>query len=161
MKWHCGLLSEQPEKDRTLNYIKRGYWYLPAPPEVTRELRIWLAMPGFSVAYHAHVFRVGAEGVKNFIASQDFSDVQAEVAENWLSVTDEDAVRLARMRPGTGNLPLICQLRILDALKQGMKRSKVAELYGVTPQTVYKIKKGHLTNRGVRPSVGGLLGTPS
>lgn len=160
MKWHCGLLSEQPEKDQTLNYIKRGYWHLPAPPEIKRELRIWLAMPGFSVAYHAHVFRVSHPTIRSYLASQDFSDVQTEVAENWLSVTDEDAIRLARMRRGTGNLPLVCQLRLLDTLKQGMKRSKVAELYRVTPHTVDRLRKGGLTTRGVRPSVGGLLGTP-
>lgn len=160
MKWHCGLLSEQPEKDRTLNYIKRGYWHLSCPPEIKHELRIWLAMPGFTLAYHSHVFRVGVDSVRNFVAAQDFSDVQAEVAENWLSVTDEDAIRLAQLRPGSGNLPLLCQLRILDAVKGGVETSRIADTYRITRQTIYRLKAGHMTNRGVRPVGVGLLDTP-
>ena len=39
--------------------MRRGPWNKGLPDDVERELKIWLAMPGFSAAFHAHTLGVG------------------------------------------------------------------------------------------------------
>lgn len=137
MKWHCGLLSERPENDRTLNYIKRPIWG-HLPPEIEHELRIWLAMPGFSISYHTHTLRQGRSLVERNIGGYD--QYRNEVAENWLSATREDCIKLARLRPGLGDVPVICQARALQDMKT-MTVAKVARDYGVKDSTVTMWRK--------------------
>lgn len=138
MKYHCGLLDERPEDSRTLQWVKRPAWG-SRPPEIEHELAVWLAMPGFSVSYHQHTLghdrtvllpRLGYNPV-----------LRGEVIGNWLSATREDCVKLARLRPrGSGNVPLICQMRAVADLK-GMRQADVARDYDVTVSSIWGWRK--------------------
>jgi hypothetical protein len=132
MKYHCGLLDERPENSRTLNWIKQGTWGR-LPPEIEHELRVWLAMPGFSISYHCHTLRRGRTTIIPNLGG--FEELEQEVAENWLSATRDDCVKLSRMRPGTGNVPLISQLRAVQDLKK-MRQVDVARDYRITVPTL-------------------------
>jgi hypothetical protein len=151
MKWHCGLLSERPDQDRTLQWIKRGGWGTGLPADVERELKIWLAMPGFTIKYHAHVFRLDRSTIAPFVG-RGFEELKQEVAENWLSVTRDDAVKLSQIRPPKGDVPLISQLAIADDVKRGVKKADIQRAYKVSGFTVTSIAKGHLRVRSPLPS---------
>jgi hypothetical protein len=146
MLYHCGLLSERPETHRTLNWIKRPHWGR-MPEDVEHELSIWLAMPGFPVAFHAHTLAHGPAYIKPHMGR--FEELRDEVIENWSSATPEDCQRLSRMRPGTGNIPIICQHSMLQEVKAGRRQTDIAEDYRVHEQTVHQ-----LVRHGVRSSRG-------
>lgn len=133
MKYHCGLLDDRPDKSRTLNWIKRPVWG-NLPPEIERELRIWLAMPGFSAGYHAHTLGRNVAYVSKHMGG--YERWRDEVAENWLSATRDDLVKLSQLRPGIGHVPLICQLRAVQDLKSGATIKKIAGEYRVHPTTI-------------------------
>lgn len=132
MLYHCGLLDERPANSRTLNWIRRTTWG-KLPPELEHELRVWLAMPGFSVPYHAHALGVSRQRIEQNIGG--YEEHKADVIANWLSATREDCVKLARLRSGQGHIPLISQLRAVEDLKH-MSMTQVARDYGVHLQSV-------------------------
>lgn len=149
MLYHCGLLDTCPETSRKLQWVKRPVWGR-LPPDIERELRIFLAMPGFSASYVSHVFRIGAATVARNIG--DYESWRDEVAENWLSTTRNDCIKLARLRPGTGNVPVICQLRALQDVKSGMSFSAIGREYGVTgAQVRHWARRGILSKRPLPP----------
>ena len=84
MLYHCGLLDEQPDKSRTLNWIKRPHWGT-MPPDIERELSIFLAMPGLTTAYVSHLLRHSDVYVKRRMGF--YEDWKAEVDANWASAT--------------------------------------------------------------------------
>lgn len=154
MKWHCGLLSDDPSKDRTLQWIKRGYWHT-LPEDVQHELHIWMAMPGFTANYHAHAFGVDKRYVAKFVGGYD--DLRKEVGENWLSATRDDCVRLCQLR-GRGDIPVVSQIRMIDDLKAGRKQVDVTRDYGVSRSTTRGFSKGVISFSGELPSGFALLG---
>ncbi|MGD9715181.1 MAG: hypothetical protein AB7V46_24465 [Thermomicrobiales bacterium] len=103
-------------------------------PEIERELRIWLAMPGFSLAWHANAFGLGKAYIRPHLGgSHQWHD---EIVENWLSATREDCAALSRMRPGLGNVPLISQIRAVEDLKH-MRAVDVAREYRINYNTIW------------------------
>ncbi|MEN2786263.1 hypothetical protein ACFOKI_07675 [Sphingomonas qilianensis] len=156
MLYHCGLLDERPEKSTTLQWIKRPRVWGRLPPEIERELRIFLAMPGFSDSFYAHVFRCSRS-----VATREaggYEPWKAEVAENWLSATSEDCAALSRMRPGTGNVPVISQLRAIQDVKAGMTMAQVGRDYRVSAVSVTGWCHGGVNFRGDLPAGFSLLG---
>lgn len=148
MKYHCGLLDERPENSRTLNWIKRPNWG-HRPPEIEHELQVWLAMPGFSVSYHAHTLRHAKQVLTRHMGG--YEEHKAEVIENWLSATREDCIKLARLRPGKGDVPVISQIRAVEDLKtMGLKA--VSEDYGVSLHSVQMWRKSGFRFNGPMPS---------
>lgn len=146
MLYHCGLLDERPEKSRTLEWVKRPVWgNLPA--DIERELRIFLAMPGLSYSYVAHVFRRGMAYVRPHVGV-GYDVWRDEVIANWMSATREDCIKLTQLRPGKGNVPVIAQLRALQDLKAGLTLADISREYGVSEVTVAQWR-----DKGVRSSV--------
>lgn len=80
-----------------------------------------------------------------------FEEMQDEVAQNWMSVTSDDCARLARMRPGDGNIPLICQIQAVQDLKS-MRVTDVASAYRTTQQSLYRWRHSGFTFQGPLPS---------
>jgi hypothetical protein len=153
MLYHCGLLSEHPEKDATLAWVRRGGWDLPGtPPEIEYERRVWLAMPGFTAAFHTHNLWVGPSVVKRHMG-RDYADLKDEVVKNWLSCTREDAVKLSHLRPSPhGHMPVICQVQLLRDIKDRMKQVDLANEYGVHLTTIKELARGRIHFRGDLPS---------
>lgn len=160
MKWHCGLLDKRPEQSRTLEYIKRGFWELNMPEDVERELRIWMSMPGFSQSFHMHTLGVGCLLLRRWMM-RDYDQFKAEVAENWLSVTRDDAVRLSQMRPGKvgGDVPLICKLQMMTDLKAGARNADIEKEYRVSGGITSELVRGIVKSRAPLPSGFELLVT--
>jgi hypothetical protein len=152
MKYHCGLLSERPEKDATLQWVRKGWWDLPGhPPEIEFERRVWLAMPGFSASFHAHTLGVSIEQVTRHLG-RDYDELRDAVAENWLSCTRDDAVKLSQLRPPKGELPLLCQLQIMRDLKAGLGPTEIAQLYLTNTSKVCELGRGTVRVRRPLPS---------
>lgn len=143
MKWHVGLLSPDPLQHPSYQWMRRGNWFSPGfPPEVLRDIVTWLSMPGFSFNYHMRNLRLSAPTLqKRMRLLPPFEEVRNDVAENWLSVTREDAIKLCHMRVGKHRspVPLICQMRIMDDLKAGMTIVQAARDYHLTPPTVSRL----------------------
>lgn len=142
MKWHCGVLDEEPWTNPTMRWISRGGWTNPTfPEEVRLELAIWLATPGFSDPYHIHNLRTSQKTLVNYRPKlPGYADLRKEVGENWLSVTHEDAVKLCRLRKGKGDIPAVSQFHMLTDLKSSSYR-EVAREYGITHEWLFVIKK--------------------
>ena len=73
-------------------------------------------MPGFHPTYHAHVLGLSLYSIRKHIGG--YEEMAEEVAENWLSATRDDCVRLSRMRPYNASVPLLCQIRAVQDLKK-------------------------------------------
>jgi hypothetical protein len=142
MKWSCGLLDGDDDK---LRYLRHHDWNdLDGP--LADELEIWLAMPGFSMAFHEHTLGK-MRRTKGWRLRYGLHDKwKDEVAENWSSATREDAIALARMRPRGGSVPLLTQVSMLRNLERGWRQSDVARTYRVSPAMVANLKRGQLTN---------------
>lgn len=155
MLYHCGLLDERPEKSPTLEWIKRPRMWGRLPPEIERELRIFLAMPGFTSAYLQRVFYKSY----GYIARNGsrYEDWRHEVAENWLSATREDCMKLCRLRGGQGNVPVISQLRAIQDLKSGISLLRVSEEYEVSVMTLADWRDHGVRFNGKLPSGFSLL----
>lgn len=152
MLYHCGLLDERPERNRTYQWVRRGGWDLPGTPaDIEHERRVWLSMPGFSISFHAHTLGVDYETVQRHVG-RDYDLVREDVAANWLSITREDAVKLSQMRPGTGHVPIISQLAIIDDLKRGVAVSTLAADYRVHRTTITSLRKGRVRSTGWVPN---------
>ena len=99
-------------------------------------------MPGFTDGYHIRNLKMGRALVKR--ARQFFpgyDELSDKVAENWLSITREDAIKLAHMRKGAQScpIPLVSQLVILDDIKAGRSQLATARTFGCTPRAIYTI----------------------
>ena len=156
MKYHCGLLDARPDQSRTLKWIHTPAWG-HRPPEIEHELKVWLAMPGFTIGYHAHVLGHSKWTIAKHIGG--FEEMRDDVVENWLSITREDCVALANLRPGEGAMPLVCQMRALQDLKT-MKPSRVARDYRTHIQSLWVWRKRGLSTRGPVPAGFELLISP-
>lgn len=154
MKWHCGLLSNQPERDRTLQWIKRGQWDT-LPEDVQHELRVWMAMSGFHANYHALAFGLDKRYVAKFMGG--YRDLKKEVGENWLSATRGDCIALCHMR-GRGDIPVICQIQMTNDVKAGYTQAEVSRIYGVNSSTMKHLSIGRIKFRGDLPDGFALLG---
>jgi hypothetical protein len=141
MKWSCGLLDGNADK---LSEIRRVHWDRLIGP-LADELEIWLAMPGFPLAYHEHT--LGTLRRTNGWRSRYglYEKWKDKVAENWSSATREDAVALARMRPPRCSVPLLTQVSILRDLKRGWRPSDIARTYRVSVAMASELSKGRLT----------------
>ena len=155
MKYHLGLLDADPTQNRTYQWVRRRGWFGPGfPDDVREELGIWFAMPGFTDAYHIRNLNMSA---RLLYKCQDqlpgYDHYAKQVAENWLSVTREDAVKLCRMRQGTRAcpIPLISQLKILDDIKAGMTQAQISRDFGCTPRAIYTIRHKGLQWAGSLP----------
>lgn len=155
MKWHCGILSDDPRKDRTFQWLTRGYWDTGMPPEIERELRIWMAMPGFSISYHSRVFGLSPATMAKHIGG--YEKYKDEVHENWLSATREDCLKLCLRRRG-GNIPVISQLQMLNDLKTGYSKVGLSREYRVSLATVHHIGRGWIRGHSELPVGFSLLG---
>ena len=142
MKWHCGILGSDEIRPNVAGCHAKCQWTrAELPDDHRRELAIWLAMPGFSTSYHAHNLGMSWNTVRRYQSlSPGYDQLQAEVAENWLSVTREDAVQLCRRRPDKGDIPVICQLKMLDELKAGRSLSAVAREFGVSREWLVRMR---------------------
>ena len=119
------------------------------PPEIEHELRVWLAMPGFHPTYHAHVLGLSLYSIRKHIGG--YEEMAEEVAENWLSATRDDCVRLSRLRPHNASVPLLCQIRAVQDLKK-MRAVDVARDYHVTDQSLRNWSKRGFNFPGHLPS---------
>lgn len=141
MDWHCGLLDEPATPPGERNPIRDSNWHT-LPPELERELRIWLAMPGFSLQYHVETLEREPREIRRFMGS--YNELEEDVLCNWVSATREDCLKLGWMRPEKGRLPLIsqCQIRrdYFSVVRQTQK--ELAAEYGVYPSTVNKLTLG-------------------
>lgn len=139
MNYHCGLLDPEPLKSRTLNYILRTRSLLALPPDILRELQIWLATPGFTTAYQSHQFQHNRLTLDKLMTSDP--EVLQLGRDNWTSASRGDAVTLSRIRPGTGHIPTISRAYMIEDLSRGLTQVQVAEDYRVSADTVLKIRR--------------------
>lgn len=124
-----------PIKREAIRITKRGY-----PKDLTEELMVWLAMPGFSHVYHAHVFEKSRKTIASWRPS--FDDYRQQCLDNWGSATNEDVVKIAMLRPKWCAIPLIVQMAALDDLKNHTHRY-VAEKYKVSQEWVENLSERH------------------
>jgi hypothetical protein len=124
---------DAPEK---LMEFRRSNWHT-LPDDMRRELRIWLAMPGFSIRYHVEALGHEPRLVKQFMGA--YEELKDEVLENWASATKEDCIKLGYLRPEKGDLPLITKLEIRREYMRGSRQNAIAEEFGVAPATVNKL----------------------
>ena len=124
------------------------------PPEIEHELKVWLAMPGFTVRYHAHVLGLSQHSIRQHIGGYD--EMAEAVAENWLSATRDDCIRLAQLRDGPASVPLLCQIRAVQDLKK-MRLIDVAKDYRVSDQSLLNWSKRGFNFSGHLPSGFALL----
>lgn len=123
--------------------MRRGGWFEPDfPPDVFHDIAVWLRTPGLGFNFHRVNFKISAPTlVDRMKRMPSFEDLRDDVAENWLSVTREDAIKLIHMRVGPlrSQIPLLSQLKILDDLKAGLSQARIAREYGIGPRTVSRI----------------------
>jgi hypothetical protein len=127
LKYHCGILDDRPEYNRTLKWIRGSNWKA-LPDDVAHELKVWLAMPGFPYAYHARQLSQPIARIKRW--SEGYYTHREAVVENWVSATREDCIKLAHLRRPWETVPLICQIQAVEDLKHMTARA-VAKEYGV------------------------------
>jgi hypothetical protein len=140
--WHCGLLDDPVFEIEKRNQIRYANWHT-LPEELERELRIWLAMPGFSLSYHVETLERDPREISQFMGG--YAELEEDVLLNWLSATREDCVKLGWLRPDKGDLPLISKIEIRrDYMRGGMTQTAIAKDYGVWPATVHKLCWGVL-----------------
>lgn len=70
MKYSCGLLDDDPMENRAYRWITGAHWSA-LPADVEHELRVWLAIPGFSASWHTHNFRVGPDRIRPLIGNYE------------------------------------------------------------------------------------------
>jgi hypothetical protein len=135
-------LDEDPVERGKWRWIRHGRWTSSTiPDDLRHELAVWLAMPGFSTNYHATNLGVAWNTVRKYRQLlPDYDDLSGDVVENWLSVTREDAGLLCQRRPFKGDVPIICQLRMLDDLKAGRGFGAIAREYGVRREWLSRMR---------------------
>jgi hypothetical protein len=143
VKWHCGILGDPTVPRPTWRLDGIFGWRNEGAVGVRQhELAVWLAMPGFSTNYHASNLKLAWNTVRKYQQLlRGFDELSADVAANWLSVTRDDAVQLCRRRPEKGDVPIICQLRMLDDLKAGRRHATVAREYGVRREWLSRVQQ--------------------
>lgn len=157
MNLHCGLLDKQPERHPTFFWASKGWWATTEwPAEVTREVQTWLAMPGFSLSFHMHTLRVGPMTIRHHLGYYD--KWKDDVIANLISGTRDDWAALCRLRPPKGNLPVMCQLSILDDVKAGITHQQIAKDYAINRHTIGLLLRFGIKNRQDWPSSLPLLG---
>lgn len=164
MKWHCGLLDEHPYENPTYRWVTRGGFFRPEFPEAIRhELAILLAMPGFPRAFFASYLRLSDRHIDRVRKKlPGYEELRNEVAENWLSVTREDAIKLCHMRLDPRSaVPLVVQLQILDDIKAGIPQAHLAREYGIslTIMQVYQKKGPQIDPKSLPRDFGWWLNT--
>lgn len=97
---------------------------------------VWLAMPGTSCHFHAHLFKRTPHTILRWTPS--YEDYRDDVIRNWQSISREDAIRLSRERQGQGHVPLFIQMHALDDLKH-MPIHAVAARYNMTLKTTERL----------------------
>lgn len=140
MQWHVGTLDDDPFASRSFQWMKRGHWFGERfPADVLTDITVFLRTPGLDTSWIAKNFQMQwekAAALRNAIAP--FETVRAEVIENWLSVTREDAIRFVELRPKKRSTPpLVSQLKMIDDVKAGMSLRRVASDYGVSVDYVH------------------------
>jgi hypothetical protein len=152
MRWHCGILDDRDpyEPHPTLDWIRHSKWSNPAfPADIKHELAILLATPGFSTSYLCHNLRISEPLLtKGRRLLPQYEELWREVGENWKSITRDEAVKLCHLRPGTGNIPLVCQMAMITDLKSDRSIADIGREYGVTAVTITGLR-----DRGFRPGV--------
>ena len=157
MNIHLGLLDKQPSKNRTLKRLRRGRWFRRLSPKVEHELRVWLAMPGFSTTFHERTLGVSEAVIRQY--QGDFERLKDEVMANWASATREDCIALANMRPWKGDIPMICQFQIMDDLKKDFSQAELARTYRTNLTKVTALGKGIMRIRSwMPPSFAAVVG---
>lgn len=145
MKYDLGLLDPNREQNRTYQWVMRRGWFKPGfPPDVLEELGIWFAMPGFTTSYHLHNLRMTWTTHRDAVARlPTFDEIEDKVAENWLSITHDDAIQLCLMRRGKNHcpIPLVSQLAILDDIKAGHTQAAISRRFDVSDFAIRKIKQ--------------------
>jgi hypothetical protein len=149
MKYHCGLLDERPDKSKMFQWITRWNWD-SLPDDVATELKIWLAMPGFTTGFHVATLGRHVRTIEAYRPAM--ADFSKEVAENWLSATREDCIRISQMRPGKGPIPIISQVRILEDLKMGRTQMQVVKDFRTSRGQIHKLLTQGITSQAGWPS---------
>lgn len=143
MKWHSGLLAPDPSKHRSYQWMRRGGWFNPDfPADVFHDIAVWLRTPGLGFNFHRVNFKISSATLADRMKRMpSFEELRNDVAENWLSVTREDAIKLIHMRVGPyrSQIPLLSQLKILDDIKAGLSQARIARDFGISPTTVSTI----------------------
>lgn len=120
--------------------LKTGNTESPQRPVLSRDLAIYLLTPGFSSAYHSHVFGVSGTTLRKYLAwSRDLASNDLTIAgcviANVASITADDGLRMAQRR-GPTQLPWWSRLAIAEfALRMGSTK-EVADLFGCSRRTV-------------------------
>ena len=100
------------------------------------ELRVWLAMPGFTLKYHVETLDHPAHVVKHFMGH--YEDLKSDVCDNWLSATREDCIKLGNRRPSKGDLPFLTKFQMLKDSARGLSQKQIAEDFGVAHSTAHR-----------------------
>lgn len=139
MYWHCGLLDDPGLPIEKQNPIRHSNWHtLPAVFE--RELRIWLAMPGFKLSYHVETLQREPRLIRQFMGG--YAELEEDVLLNWVSATRDDCIKLGCIRPEKGDVPLIAKIEMRRDYMRAMAQTEIAEEYGVWPATAHKLAWG-------------------
>jgi hypothetical protein len=137
MYWHCGLLDDPELPAEGKNPIRYSNWHT-LPEELVRELRIWLAMPGFSLSYHMETLEREPRLIRQFMGG--YAELEEDVLMNWISATRDDCIKLGYIRPEKGDLPLITKIEMRrDYMRGRLRQNEIAKEYGVWTATVNKL----------------------
>lgn len=151
MKFHCGILAEDRERHTSWRAI-HGIWALKDLDEPYKtEFEAWMSMPGFSLAQHCYMFGFSRERLIPFFGL-NYDKHKRLIAENWISITREDAMLLSSACWGV-HPPVIVQLFAMkDYLRGQYTYAQVAEDYRVTPATVRRwVINGVVANHAFIP----------
>ncbi len=135
MNHDCGLITGS----KSLDWVRACNNETTVPENVRYELYTLLNTPGFTQGYFARAFQRSLAWV--FDASQRARarlNID-EAAANWSSITRDDALALARLRTGSGSMPVICRVYIAEDLTTGKRHSVIAREWGVTPTALQRI----------------------
>lgn len=137
MKYDCGIFNPTPASRLISRVQSESY----LPEDVRHELRVLLSTPGFTTSYLCHVLgltRLWVDGARSRYNDEDYREL---ATENWNSITRDEAIQLCHMRPGTANIPVICQVYIASDLADGISWRKTCKTWKIEQSTLLRIRR--------------------
>lgn len=136
MLHHCGLLDPDPEQSRMRRWVRQGLNYDTLPPDVQLEIGVWLHMPGFTWSFHCHTLGHHFETLKRWASRTSYDTLRPMITDNWISTTRDDCIRLANLRRRGMEMPLVCQIQIVEDLRSGISQRELGTIYKTTGQAI-------------------------
>lgn len=131
MLFHAGTLDDDLDQNRKTR------------PARSRGLAVYLLTPGFTIAYHANVFRVSRTTINKLLtwsrafAAQDVT-IGQDVERNVGSITPDDGMRMAQRR-GSAHMPWWARLALSQFAVGRQDTAEVAELFKCSRRTVQQV----------------------